>query len=114
MDEEFLLTILYIMSGTGAILYLVYLVWFMRTVESFREEPFLAVCAWFSMAGALLFFGSMVSMGYLSFAVSTPWGTMQSEWAGALVALLTLAVRYVVSERKRKKRLRSIGTLGGG
>ena len=113
MDEEFLLTILYMMAGIGAMLYLVYLVWFMHTVESFREQPFLSASAWISMVGALLFFGSVVSMGYLSFAVATPWGTMQSEWAGALIALVALGVRYIVSNRKRKKRLRA-DNLGGG
>ena len=107
MHDEFLLTVLYMMAGIGAMLYLAYLVWFMHTAESFTEAPFLAACAWISMAGALLFFGSMVSMGYLSFEVPTPWGTIPSEWFGALLALLGLGVRYVGVLRKRKKKLRS-------
>jgi membrane protein DedA with SNARE-associated domain len=105
MNDEFLLTVLYMMAGIGALLYLAYLVWFMKTAERFRDEPVLAACAWMSMTGALLFFGSMVSMGYLSFAVPTPWGPMQSEWVGALIALAGLAVRYAVSVRKRRKRV---------
>jgi hypothetical protein len=106
MIDEFLLTVLYMMAGIGAMLYLGYLVWFLHTAESFRESPFLAACASISMVGALLFFGSMVSMGYLSFDVATPWGTIPSEVFGALLALTSLGVRYLGSARKRKKRLR--------
>ena len=113
MNDEFLLTILYMMAGIGALLYLVYLVWFMHTAERFRDEPLLAACAWISMTGTLLFFGSLVSMGYLSFSIPTPWGPLQSEWAGALLALSGLAVRSVVSARKRRKRLRRLDSLRG-
>lgn len=113
MNDEFLLTILYMMAGIGALLCLVYLVWFMKTAERFRDEPVLAACAWISMTGTLLFFGSMVSMGALSFAIPTPWGALQSEWAGVLLALTGLAIRAAVSAHKRRNRLRRADTLGG-
>jgi hypothetical protein len=106
MIDEFLLTVLYMMAGIGAMLYLGYLVWFMHTAERFRESPLLAACAWISMIGALLFFGSLVSMGSLSFDIRTPLGTVPSEVFGALLALVSLGVRYAASVRQRKKRLR--------
>jgi hypothetical protein len=106
MIDEFLLTVLYMMAGIGAMLYLGYLVWFMHTAERFRESPFLAACAWVSMVGALLFFGSLVSMGYLSFDIRTGWGTIPSEMFGAVLALGSLGVRYAASVHLRKKRLR--------
>ena len=114
MDEEFLLTLLYMLAGASAVLYLLYLVWFMHTTESFRQEPVLAACAWISMVGALLFFSSMASMGQLAFAIATPWGTVQSDWLGALLAVISLAVRHLLAARKRRKRLRRLGGMDGG
>ena len=105
MDEEFLLTILYMAAGIGAVLYLVYLVWFMQTTETFREAPLMSACAWISMVGALLFFGSMVTMGQLSFEIPTAWGVMRSDVAGVLLAATSLGARAWIAARKRRRRL---------
>jgi hypothetical protein len=105
VDEEFLLTILYMAAGIGAVLYLVYLVWFMQTAETFRDAPVMSACAWLSMVGALLFFGSMVTMGQLSFEIPTGWGVIRSDVAGVLLAATSLAARAWFAARKRRRRL---------
>lgn len=104
MDEEFQLTMLYAMAFIGVGLYLVYLLWFLRTLENFRHAPFSSACAWLAMVGVLMFVGWMITMGQLSFDIATPWGAVPSPWVGALLAIVSLGARQVDVAHKRRKR----------
>lgn len=105
MDLESALGLLLMAAATGWLLYWVFEAVVKhptQTLAEFRRAPVLSICAWLRILGVLTFLVGAVSMGRLTFEIPTPWGYIKSQWAGGLLALLSIPALFF-SRRGRKK-----------
>jgi hypothetical protein len=93
MDLEAALGLLLMAAASGWLLYWVFQAIVRQpsqTLAEFGKAPLLFICAWLGVIGVLMFCVGIVSMGRLTFEIPTPWGYVKSQWAGGLLALLSI------------------------
>jgi len=104
MDVETTLGLLLMVAATGWLLYWVYQAVVKQPAETlgeFRRAPVVSMCAWLGILGVLTFLIGVVSMGHLTFEIPTPWGHIKSQWAGGLLALLSIPGLFLSRRRRR-------------
>lgn len=103
MDLEAALGLLLMGTAGCYLLYLVFQAIFQepkQTLSDFRKSPVRSILGGLGVVGVLIFVVSVMSMGYLTFDVPTPWGRIKSQWLGGLLALLSIPAFLFRGKRK--------------
>jgi hypothetical protein len=103
VNEEFLLTVMYMAAGIGVVVCVLFLAWFLRAAETVRSQPFRFVCACSALVGLLTLVATIASTGDSSFDIPGPWGKISSSWVDIPLILLGLVGIYVFEIRKPRK-----------
>jgi hypothetical protein len=100
MDPEFLLTVQYVGAALALFGSVAFLVLLMRWAGRRRNQPVSVVYASLFLIGLLMLTCPLLDTPNLLFDIPTPFGRLPSEWAGATLIVISLALR--ISARKRK------------
>lgn len=97
MDTELVLGYVLFLAAICWLIYLIVVAIAKRPSETAKEinqSPINSIFGIIGTIGVLMFGIGLISFGRLVFDVPTPFGSMKSQWLGALLALLILQALF--------------------